>query len=112
MERLLCFCGGDVSDGAKKGEGVNATGPREPPNVVIPNALLADRRCLHRRKAISLRGPAVQRFPFDVAHRFPWTDLVDALLGKRLFSIAEKDFGFEDLRATVAPVGPRKRPNG
>jgi len=40
-----------------------------------------------------------QCFPFDFAHRFPWTDLVD-------------DFGFEDLRATAAPAGPRKRPNG
>ena len=39
-------------------------------------------------------------FPLDPAHRFPridWggADLVDALLGKRLSSIAEKDLGFE-----------------
>ena len=37
-----------------------------------------------------------QGFPFDFAHRFPWTDLVDALPGKRLSSIAVKDFGFEE----------------
>ena len=36
-----------------------------------------------------------QCFPFDLAHRFPWPDLVDALPGKRLTSIAERDFGFE-----------------
>jgi hypothetical protein len=36
-----------------------------------------------------------QRFPFDLAHRFPRADLVDALPGKRLFSVAVKDLGFE-----------------
>jgi len=58
MERLLCFCGGDVADGAEKGEGANAIGPREPPNVVIPI-------------------DPFHRFPFDFAHRFPRADLVD-----------------------------------
>lgn len=36
-----------------------------------------------------------QRFPLDFAHRLPWADLVDALPGKRLPSIAEKDLGLE-----------------
>ena len=45
IERLLCFCGWDVSDGAKKSA------------VVIPI-------------------DPFQRFPFDLAHRFPWADLV------------------------------------
>ena len=34
--RLLCFCGRDVADGFKQGEGVNATGSSEPTNVVEP----------------------------------------------------------------------------
>ena len=57
-ERLLCFCRGEVSDGAEKGEGANAIGPREPPNVVMPI-------------------DPFQRFLFDFAHRFPRADLVD-----------------------------------
>ena len=82
---------------------------------------------LHRTPPMLLRGDVSDRaeqaaivipidpfqgFPFDFAHRFPWTDLVDALPGMRLPSIAKKDFGFEDMEATVAPVGPRKRRNG
>ena len=62
---------------------MNATGPREPRNVVMPIARLTGRRRFYRRKAISLRGPAVQRFPFDLAHRVPCADLVDALPAAR-----------------------------
>ena len=34
--RLLCFSGWDISDGLKQGEWVNATGSRDPTNVVEP----------------------------------------------------------------------------
>ena len=68
IEGFLCFCGGDVSDGAEQAA------------VVIPI-------------------DPFQRFPLDVADGFPGAELVD-------------DLRFEDLRATVAPVAPRKRPKG
>lgn len=48
MERLLCFCGRDVSDWAEKSA------------VVIP-------------------VDPLEGFPFDLAHRFPWADLLDDL---------------------------------
>ena len=83
IERLLCFCGWDVSDWAKKSA------------VVIPI-------------------DPFQGFPFDLAHRFPRADLVDALPGKRLPSIAEKDLSFEQADDTFSQcivIGVTDRPD-